>query len=80
MEEAPDGSLWMLEDANPRALIHDPVTRRGEAKSAGHFCCSVATKSPTAAPARHLDTAKLVSWKTGGEQSHLFLRKMRDGA
>jgi glucose/arabinose dehydrogenase len=22
VEEAPDGSLWMLEDANPGALIH----------------------------------------------------------
>ena len=22
IEEAPDGSLWMLEDANPGALIH----------------------------------------------------------
>ena len=22
MEEGPDGSLWMLEDANPGALIH----------------------------------------------------------
>jgi hypothetical protein len=29
VEEGPDGSLWMLEDANPGALIHvTPIASR----------------------------------------------------
>ncbi len=27
VEEGPDGSLWMLEDANPGALIHVTPTQ-----------------------------------------------------
>ena len=35
VEEGPDGSLWMLEDANPGALLHmtPKLSRRVSARS-----------------------------------------------
>jgi glucose/arabinose dehydrogenase len=38
VEQAPDGSLWMLEDANPGALIHvtPAKTTSGEAPASGN--------------------------------------------